>query len=501
MSALGLLYALVITASAAPVPSPPPADALATAEEEEEAAAELEAIRSAEAALLHPGPPGLPPGLLDGLGPGSPLRLELGARLTFGVPPAELSAAAGALPFPLDAVAGQYDIPIAFNERVAAYLAFFQGPGRKWFGKWLARAGRWTPQFRPILKEHGVPEDLVYLAMIESGFSATATSWASAVGPWQFIEETGRRHGLRVDFWIDERRDPWKSTHAAALFLGKLHREFGDWYLAWAAYNAGPGRVKKGIELEGTRDFWALADGRAFRAETQGYVPKLIAAALIAKHPAAFGFPPIEVLEPVAFDEVELAWATDLLVIARCAGVPIDAVKELNPELRRWATPPIDKGGKPYRLRVPSGHRERFAEAYAKVPASERFTFKAHKVQRGDTLGHIAIAYGTSSEAIARVNGIKDVRRLRLGQELMIPLPPGALPGHTVRSGEAKAKPKAARAPEAPTGKGWHVLQKNETPGHVALRYGISVQQLLQWNDLTNPKRIRAGRRLRVLPP
>lgn len=500
MSALGLLGALLLSATAAPAVVPEPAEAAEPSEDE--AAEELEALRAAEAALLHPAPPGLPPGLLDGLGPGNPLRLELGARLAFGVPPAELSAAAGTLPFPLEAVVHTYDIPVTFNERVAAYLAFFQGPGRKWFGKWLARAGRWTPQFRPILRQHEVPEDLVYLAMIESGFSATATSWASAVGPWQFIEETGRRHGLRVDFWIDERRDPWKSTHAAALFLGKLHREFGDWYLAWAAYNAGPGRVKKGIEKEGTRDFWALADGKAFRAETQGYVPKLIAAALIAKHPAAFGFPPIEQLEPLAWEEVELPWATDLQVIARCAGVPVEAVKELNPELRRWATPPVDKGGAPYRLRVPSGSGTRFAEQYAKVPASERFTFQAHKVQRGDTLGHLAMAYGTSSEAIARVNGIKDVRKLRLGQELIIPMPPGAMPGKGGKvSAAPKPKAKKLREPEPPVGKGWHVLQKNETPGHVALKYGITVQQLLKWNDLSNPKRIRAGKRLRVQPP
>ncbi len=492
-----LLLAATATAEAAePVPDEAPDE-------------ELTAVHEAEAALLEAHPSAPLRLALRSLGPASPLRAGLHDALAFVEADEDpsLSAAIGTLPFPLEAVAGKYDIPVDYNERVAGYLAFFQGPGRKWFGKWLARAGRYAPGFREILKEHGVPEDLVYLAMIESGFSPQATSWARAAGPWQFIEPTGKTYGLRVDFWIDERRDPVKATHAAARFLKKLHGDFGHWYLAWAAYNAGPGRVKKGIQSEGTTDFWALAATRAFRPETQGYVPKLIAAALIAKHPEAFGFPPVERQEPLAFEVVELPDATDLAVIARCAGVKVEEVKALNPELRRWATPPVDRGQKPYALKLPPGTAARFAERFAQVKPSERFTFRAYKIQRGDTLGHVALAFGTEVEAIKRVNGIKDVRKLRLGQELIIPLPPGALPKkHRAAAVAVPAVAAAPAAPPAPVERvappadGVHVLAEGETLGHVALRYGCSVDDLKRWNRIRSVKKLQIGQRLRVKP-
>ncbi|HWV38715.1 MAG TPA: transglycosylase SLT domain-containing protein [Vulgatibacter sp.] len=359
------------------------------------------------------------------------LRGSLGAGLDGWpdiVDPGEIGGAfAGSLPFSIESVAGAYDIPVEYNESVAEYLAFFQGPGRRWFARWLERSHRWVPLFREILRSHGMPEDLVYLSMIESGFSMHAKSWASAVGPWQFIEATGRRFGLTTDFWVDERKDPVKSTRAAAEFLRRLHDAWGDWYLAWAGYNAGPGRVSKAIARYGTEDFWELAaTDDAFRKETRHYVPKLIAAALIAKHPEKFGFTELTPEAPLEWEIAQVPDATDLEVIAACAGVTVEEITALNPELRQWATPPVPKGAPPYELRLPKGKAQAFAAAYAKVKPSERFTFRSYKVQKGDTLGHIALMFSTNVKALMKANRGLDPRRLRIGQELVIPIPPGA---------------------------------------------------------------------------
>lgn len=412
-------------------------------------------------------------------------------------------AGAGELPFALDSVAARYDIPVAFNDAVAEYLAFFQGPGRRFFTRWMERSGRYVPLFREILRSHDVPEDLVYLSMIESGFSMNARSWAAAVGPWQFIPGTGKMYGLKADFWVDERQDFEKSTHAAARFLKRLHESWGDWYLAWAGYNGGPGRVKRAIDTHGTTDFWELtrAEG-AFAKETRHYVPKLIAAALIAKHPEHFGFDTIELERPLAWEVVEIADATDLAVIARCAGVSVDELKTLNPELKRWATPPVSRGEEPYRLRIPKGTTERFAENFAKVPASERFTFRGYQVQPGDTLGHIALMFDTNVDAIMRTNHIQNARALRVGQELIIPVPPGAMPRQPptrqVRATGTGPRTTTRTGVSAPASRGTHVLKEGETLGHVALKYGCTVEQLKRWNGIRDVRKVRVGQTLRV---
>lgn len=472
---------------------------------------EMAAMRAAEAAAIAGD------NLLDLdravrlLGPGNPWRTRIAGSLDLDASewPAVLEAldarparaALGELPFPVSSVAARYDIPVAYNAAVAEYIAFFQGPGRRYYERWLARSGRYVPLFREILREHGVPEDLVYLSMIESGFSMHARSWAAAVGPWQFIEGTGAMYGLRNDFWVDERQDPVKSTRAAARFLKRLHDAWGNWYLAWAGYNAGPGRVKKAIDRFGTHDFWELAssDG-AFRQETQHYVPKLIAAALIAKHPEHFGFESVELEPPLAWETVELPDAVDLAVIARCAGVTVEQIQELNPELRRWATPPVEPGGKPYALRLPVGTQEQFAENFARVKPSERLAYRGYKVRSGDTLGAIAIAFDTSVEAIMRSNGIKNARALRVGQELVIPMPPeaqGSAPGtRHARVASSPAK-RVASASAAASGR-HHVLRAGETLGHVALRYGVSVDQLKRLNGIRDVRKVRVGQTLRV---
>ncbi len=468
---------------------------------------EMAALRAAEAATLGEGNLLELDRALRLLGAANPWRTRI--RGSLGIDSSEWPAVledrgiapersiAGELPFPVASIAARYDIPVEYNAAVAQYVAFFQGPARNWFAKWMERSGKYVPLFREILREQGVPEDLVYLSMIESGFSMHARSWAAAVGPWQFIPGTGAMYGLRNDFWVDERQDPDKSTRAAARFLKRLHESWGDWYLAWAGYNAGPGRVKKAIDRFGTRDFWQLAESDgAFLKETQHYVPKLIAAALIAKHPEHFGFDALRFEAPLAWETVELPDAVDLSVVARCAGVTVEQIKELNPELRRWATPPVEPRGEPYRLRLPVGTQERFAEAFSQVKPTERLTFRGYQVRPGDTLGAIAIAFDTSVEAIMRSNGIQNARSLRIGQELIIPMPPEAMP-RSSGTRHVRASSAGKRA-TSPAGGKHHVLRSGETLGHVALKYGTSVDRLKALNGIRDVRKVQVGQKLRV---
>jgi membrane-bound lytic murein transglycosylase D len=278
----------------------------------------------------------------------------------------------------------------------------------------------------------------------------------------------------------------------ARYFRAMLDRFNGDVKRAVSAYNAGPQRVDSGKTLP---------------KETQDYVPKLIAAALIAKQPDRFGFPEIERRDALSFDEVSIPDATDLSVIARCAGITVDEVKELNPELKRWATPPVDPGEEPYRLRLPQGTGAKFEEAFARLDPAERLTFSGHVVRRGDTLGTIAAKFGTTTDAIAQANGGLGSKKLKVGQELVIPVPAGAARS----TGNAAARDTADQAPgrkvasvgpppksSERSGAEYHHLLPGETLGHLALRYGSSVEEIKRWNRIRDPKKLRAGQRLRV---
>lgn len=327
--------------------------------------------------------------------------------------------------FDVALVKDRFDIPVEIQPLVIQYIRFFQGSGRKWFRQWMSRSSRFIPLMQPILESKGLPRDTVYLAMIESGFSTKAQSRARAVGPWQFIAGTARLFRLRNDFWVDERRDPVKSTRAAADYLSQLYANFGHWYLAWAGYNAGGGRVRRLVDTYGTTDFWSLADRkRGFAKETQHYVPKLIACALVAKHPDAFGFRADEFSfeEPFEFDEVQIAQAVDLEVVATAAQVSLKQIVELNPELRQWCTPPASDSD-PYTLRLPKGSRGAFVANFSKYAPSERLRFQVHRVQRGDTLSKIAQTYHSATEAILRFNRLKSPRLLRVRSDLIIPVP------------------------------------------------------------------------------
>ena len=338
--------------------------------------------------------------------------------------PFALSLVTDVSTFDVSLVRERYDIPVEMQPLVAQYIHFFQTGGRKWFRRWVSRSYRFIPLMQPILEARGLPRDTVYLATIEGGFNTQAKSWAKAVGPWQFIPGTAKMFKLKEDFWVDERRDPILATHAAASYLELLYKTLGHWYLAWAGYNTGGGRVRWMIDKYGTRDFWELSEKKGLAKETKHYVPKLIACALVAKHPEAFGFSPeeFESENPFEFDEVPLTNSVDFEVLASVAGTSVEALQELNPAVKRWCTPPATETA-PFLLRIPKGTQAAFTESFAKVAPTERLNFKLHRVAKGDTLSKIAVAYHSAQEAIMRMNGLPSAKSLRVGTDLVVPVP------------------------------------------------------------------------------
>jgi membrane-bound lytic murein transglycosylase D len=394
-----------------------------------------------------------------------------------------------------------YDIDVASfadRERVKYYESYFVGPARERFAIWLARKPRYEGMIRERFRTLGVPEDLVYLAIIESGFSNTAVSRANAVGMWQFIASTGRAYGLRIDTWVDERRDPFKATEAAGRHLADLYEQFGSWYLAAAAYNGGAGRVTRGLRRlnGGSTDslsdetFFDLSARRYLRAETRDYVPKLIAATMIAKDPARYGFDSVVPLAPLAFDEVTVPDATGLDVIAQLADTSPAAIMDLNRHYVRGVTPP----GRPSILRVPRGTGATVAQRYVDLPPAERVNFLEHVVRSGETLSEIGQRYGVSVALIRAANNNVDPRRLRIGKRLVIPVSAAA----RTRAGRGSAPPPQPIM----TGVRFHTVRSGENLWAVAQRYGVSLSDLRRWNDIDpNDSVVRVGQRLAVAPP
>jgi len=492
--------------------------------EVDKGAAELEEVRKAEEkAGLLPQAPGAGPrdGLAIGLDSWDPLARDLAAAQGTSIDGAPLAdpAPSGITQLRLAELAGisedelraKYDIPVELNDAVVAYIRFFQTDGRVHFTKWLGRSTRFMPMMRGLLEKQGLPLDLVYLSMIESGFSTYAYSFAKAAGLWQFVVGTSRRYGLHTDFWVDERRDPIKATIAAARYLKELKERFhGDWYLAWAGYNAGEGKVDRAIRRESTRDFWRMmSKGRTLRAETKHYVPKLIAAALIAKHPERFGFK-VDYAEPWEADEFYIADATDLHVIAKTAGITIDEVRDLNPELRRFCTPP---GG--WTIRLPKGKKEAFVADFEKLDAGERLSFTEHKVERGEPLSKIARAYGVSEGAILRTNGLKSYRQVKVGRVLVIPMKQssrGLLAGSQLEDrrtprlqGRSAAKTVAAATAASVRvnedgRRQTYVVRAGDTLWSIASKFSTTVERLKRLNNLTGRRArdLQVGQRLAV---
>lgn len=387
----------------------------------------------------------------------------------------------------------------ADQPRVQYYVDYFSGRGRERFQIWLDRMPRYESLARDRLAERGLPGDLVYLALIESGFSASAVSRAKAVGMWQFMPATGKGYGLRIDGWVDERRDPIKATDAAARHLRDLTERFGSYYLAAAAYNAGAGKVGRSLDRMGATmgqgdepldlssddAFFSLADTRLIVQETRDYVPKLIAAALIAKSPTRYGFEAPDPIEPFPLDSVVLGGGTGLDLVARLADVSLESMRELNPHLLRLVTPP----GESYAVRVPAGTAELVRARYAEVPASERSAVAVHKVKSGETVATVAKKYGVTSEVIRSANRLSTRTRVKSGATLYIPVS-RTLPASVFRAPE----PIVTAATTTRT----HIVRKGETLSGIAKRYGVSVASLRSTNRLSSKATVRSGQKLLV---
>jgi membrane-bound lytic murein transglycosylase D len=312
----------------------------------------------------------------------------------------------------------EFSIPVVENDRVRYFINSFSGRLRGFFERALARSGRYIPMMATILQNEGLPEDLVYLSLIESGFSPAATSRAKAVGPWQFIRGTGLRYGLKINGWLDERRDPVKSTRAAAAYLKDLRLMFGEWFLAAAAYNAGERKVEKAMNRSRTNDFWRLSEKNYLKRETRNYVPKFIAAVLIASTPEKYGFGDVTYELPMEYDEVLIQKPLKLATIAEMANTTAKVIKELNPALLRDITPPNEEG---FILRLPTRSGEAFLRSYELLPDSAQVRVITHRLRKGETLPRVAKKYGQTVKQLMEMNGLKK-RQVRTGQELIIVL-------------------------------------------------------------------------------
>lgn len=411
-----------------------------------------------------------------------------------------------------------FDIPIVFNDAVKYYIKWFSEDKKRVFASWLKRSRLYVPIITEILRENDMPEDLVYLAMIESGFNPKAYSSAKASGPWQFIYSTGGRYGLEVDYWVDERRDPEKSTVAAAKYLKNLFDQFGCWYLAAASYNCGEGRMGRLIQKHQTNDFWELYRYNTLPRETREYIPQLIAAAIIAKDPAKFGFGSITYDPPIRFAEVNVPAATPITAIAKASSVDIDLVRTYNPELLRGITPPGTNG---YTVKLPSGVDKeafygRLETELEGIPTIRSVT--TYKVRKKDSMARILKKYNVRQQDLVLVNSSDNELRIKSGMVIAIPKfsgerasttvlakgvtqdPPGPSKAKTVgkvKDDDARpAKPAPVRIAKAYTAdrsvreapvrpvKAFHVVKKGETLSEICDRYGIDEDSLRLANKI-----------------
>lgn len=387
--------------------------------------------------------------------------------------------------------------PYEANERVAHYVARYTGPARAYVEERLARGTRYEAMIREKFRAGGLPEDMYYLAFVESGFDAHAYSRAAAAGMWQFMPQTAKWMKLRVDWWVDERRDPVRSTDAAVRFLAALHDQFGSFYLAAAAYNGGPNRVARGLSrfageieaAEGEDRFFALSDQEFLPRETREYVPQIIAAAMIGNDPDRYGMR-IEHREPFTYDSVAVPALTSLAAAARAAGTDLPTLGDLNPQLIRGITPPR---ATTY-LRIPAGSRPRFDSTFARLDEGERMGVRRHVVKESASLASLARELGTTPRGITAFN--PNLRRTKRGN---------IAAGQTlfVADREVAAVAFDIGDPAVERGRGHqgatrhHVVASGETLSHISRRYGVSVATLMRINGLTKPL-IRIGQQLAI---
>jgi membrane-bound lytic murein transglycosylase D len=372
-----------------------------------------------------------------------------------------------------------YDLPVEVNDTVLSFIRIFQNARRKEFVGGLVRSGRYLELMKQIFREEGLPEDLVYTALIESSFKSNAYSRARAKGFWQFISGTAKRYDLKMDWWVDERSDFEKSTRAAARYLKDLYGMFGDWYLALAGYNAGENKIVYGLNRSGVDSFWELSQTRYIRQETKNYVPAILAGMIIAKDPQKYGFE--EDLEmAVQFDTIPVDYTVDLRLVAECAGASLEEIKLLNPELTRLTTPARVSS---YSLRLPSGKKETFLTEISSIPEEKRITWRKHEVKPGETLTSIASLYRTSSSSISSANSFEGDRALSVGQKLVIPIGRSSV---TYPSDDFSGP------------KRYYIVRRGDTLHRIASKTGSSIEQLCELNSISNRHKLRVGERLAV---
>ncbi|GAB4171819.1 MAG: hypothetical protein Kow00108_06360 [Calditrichia bacterium] len=388
----------------------------------------------------------------------------------------------------------EFHIPHTMNKKVQLAIKYFtQTPrGRRVMERWLARTGKYEHIIKPILREVGVPEDLFYLAMIESGLNPKARSYARAVGIWQFISATGRAYGLNHSFWYDERSDVIKATYAAARHLKDLYNDFNDWYLALAGYNFSPRKLKRKIRYSNASEFWEV---KHLPRQTRNYVPTFLAARHIAKNSESYGFF-VEKEKPLLMDTVHIHESIDLSIVAKLVDTTYAAIRDMNPAVKRWVTPPDVKS---WVLYIPKGTKEKFIEGYKQIPDSEKRHYVRHKVRYGQTLSHLSYKYGVPIWLIKKTNHLRG-NTIRVGQNLIIPVPHNRKEYY--RSAQHYASSPRRTPKSLPKEKGKekvvYVVKEGDNLFDIALKYGVTISKLRYWNGLQYKRYIYPGQKLNI---
>jgi membrane-bound lytic murein transglycosylase D len=379
---------------------------------------------------------------------------------------------------------GVFGFPVVLNNKVNMYLNLFQNKQREQFRRWLARSTIYRPMMEKELEDAGLPKDLVYLAMIESGYNELACSSAKAVGLWQFMQATGRQYDLQIDKYLDERRDPLKSTKAAVTYLSDLYKEFDDWYLAVAAYNGGPGKIRNGLRKHNVDNFWDLAGKEHLHMETKRYVPKLIAALLIAKNPEKYGFTDIAYNEPLRYDTLTVGPGMSLEAIALISNSTTKQIEKLNQDLRLGKTPlNRDK----YEVKIPEATAEIATKNLSRLHSMVSTGYKIHKVRKGESLTNIGRRYGINKTTILKANNLHS-SKLANGRKLRIPY--NTITYRLLPEGSSQAL--AAYSDNLIL----HRITPGETLSKISKKYNVSPEMIVGWNGLKNIHSIRVGQQL-----
>jgi membrane-bound lytic murein transglycosylase D len=357
------------------------------------------------------------------------------------------------------------DLPLMMTDQVAGYITYFSGRGRGGFERAFSRSGRYHDMIVATLKDEGVPQDLIYLAQAESGFHPLAVSRVGARGIWQFMASRARGYGLSHNMWVDDRQDPEKSTRAAAHHLKDLYNQFGDWYLAMAAYNSGPGTVQAAVKRTGYADFWELYRRNVLPKETRNYVPIILAVTIMAKNPSQYGLDEVVMEHPSDYDTVTINYSVDLRLVAECVGSTSGELQDLNPSLLRLTTPRVGK----FELRLPAGTEDEYQTAIASIPPDMRLWWRYATVHPGDTLASLARNYHTTAKSIATANHLEDTE-LETNAKLVIPVAPGK---HPLNDNATYAR-RITR----------YKVHAGDTVESVADNFGVSPQMLRRWNGL-----------------